>query len=77
MLWTWLKEPMYTANEGLVRIQYKCLIPIYVFPEIKLHNLIISNTNYNVLSPNVNMHRYINVGTMNEGAQFPFWEYTN
>jgi hypothetical protein len=24
------------ANEGPVRIQYKCLIPIYVFPEMKL-----------------------------------------
>jgi hypothetical protein len=23
-----------TANEGLVRIQYKCLVPIYVFPEM-------------------------------------------
>ncbi len=27
---------LHTANEGLVRIQYKCLVPIYVFPEIKL-----------------------------------------
>jgi hypothetical protein len=26
----------YTANEGQVRIQYKCLVPIYVFPEMKL-----------------------------------------
>ncbi len=26
----------YTANEGPVRIQYKCLVPIYVFPEMKL-----------------------------------------
>jgi hypothetical protein len=25
-----------TANEGLVRIQYKCLVPIYVFLEMKL-----------------------------------------
>ncbi len=25
-----------TANEGQVRIQYKCLVPIYVFPEMKL-----------------------------------------
>jgi hypothetical protein len=25
-----------TANEGSVRIQYKCLVPIYVFPEMKL-----------------------------------------
>jgi hypothetical protein len=25
-----------TANEGPVGIQYKCLVPIYVFPEVKL-----------------------------------------
>ncbi len=25
----------HTANEGPVRIQYKCLVPIYVFPEMK------------------------------------------
>ncbi len=27
---------LYTANEGPVRIQYKCLVPMYVFPEMKL-----------------------------------------
>ncbi len=26
----------YTANEGQVRIQYKCLVPIYVLPKMKL-----------------------------------------
>jgi hypothetical protein len=26
----------HTAKEGMVRIQYKCLVPIYVFLEIKL-----------------------------------------
>ncbi len=26
----------HTANEGPVRIQYKCLVPIYVFTEMKL-----------------------------------------
>ncbi len=35
----------YTANEGPVRIQYKCLVPMYVFAEMKLlfpkQNLII------------------------------------
>jgi hypothetical protein len=43
-----------TANEGPVRIQYKykCLVPIYVFPEMKLCSLLISKQNYNVLSPN-------------------------
>ncbi len=40
-----------TANEGLVRIQYKCLDPIYVFPEMKLA-LLFPKQNYNVLSPN-------------------------
>jgi hypothetical protein len=38
----------YTANEGLLRIQYKCLVPIYVFPEMKL---LLPKQNYNVLSP--------------------------
>jgi hypothetical protein len=32
------------ANEGPVRIQYKCLVPIYVFPEMKLRGLNISKT---------------------------------
>jgi hypothetical protein len=32
----------YTANEGPVRIQYKCLVPNYVFPEMKLCSLVIS-----------------------------------
>ncbi len=30
------KTPTYTENEGPVRIQYKCLVTIYVFPEMKL-----------------------------------------
>jgi hypothetical protein len=34
----------YTANEGPVRIQYQCLVPIYVFPEMKLCSLVISKT---------------------------------
>ncbi len=33
-----------TANEGPVRIQYKCLVPIYVFPEMKLQGFVISKT---------------------------------
>jgi hypothetical protein len=33
-----------TSNEGPVRIQYKCLVPIYVFPEMKLRCLVISKT---------------------------------
>ncbi len=35
---------LYTANEGPVKIQYKCLVPIYVFPEMKLCSLVISKT---------------------------------
>ncbi len=27
---------LYTANEGPVRIQYKCLVPIYVLPEMTI-----------------------------------------
>ncbi len=34
----------YTANEGPVRILYKCLVPIYVFPEMTLRGLVISKT---------------------------------
>ncbi len=33
-----------TANEGPVRILYKCLVPIYLFPEMKLRGLVISKT---------------------------------
>jgi hypothetical protein len=32
----------HTGNEGPVGIQYKCLVPDYVFPETKLHGLVIS-----------------------------------
>jgi hypothetical protein len=32
-----------TANEGLARIQYQCLVPIYVFPEMKLHECYFQN----------------------------------
>jgi hypothetical protein len=34
----------YTANEGPGRIQYKCLVSIYVFPDMKLCSLLISKT---------------------------------
>ncbi len=44
---------LYTANEGPVRIQYICLVPIYVFPEMKL---LFSKQNYNVLSPSTYTH---------------------
>jgi hypothetical protein len=42
-----------TANEGPERIQYKCLVLHYVFPEMKLLFL---KQNYNVLSPSPYSH---------------------
>jgi hypothetical protein len=33
-----------TADEGPVRIQYKYMVQIYVFPEMELRGLIISKT---------------------------------
>jgi hypothetical protein len=50
-----------TANEGPVAIQYLCLVPIYVFPEMKLSSLLISNNSktellYNVPSSNSYTH---------------------
>jgi hypothetical protein len=36
-----------TANEGPVRIQYECLVPTYVFPEMK--------QNYNALFTNFHL----------------------
>jgi hypothetical protein len=43
----------HTANEGPVKIPYKCLVPIYVFPEIKL---LFPKPKCNVLSPNSYTH---------------------
>ncbi len=40
-------------NEGPVRIQYKCLVFIYVFPEMKRLFL---KQDYNVLSPSSYTH---------------------
>ncbi len=53
-------RPSYhTSNEGPVRIQYKCMVPIYVFPQMKLVYCATSlflKQNYNVLSPNSYTH---------------------
>jgi hypothetical protein len=48
----------YTSNEGRARIQYECLVPIYVFPEMKLLGLVVSKIELfsNVLSPNFHIH---------------------
>ncbi len=43
----------HTANEGPVKIKYKCLVFIYVFPE---KNLLFPKQNYNVLSPSSYTH---------------------
>jgi hypothetical protein len=43
----------YTANEGPIKIQYKCLVSIYVFPEMKL---LFPKQNYNDLSPSSYTH---------------------
>ncbi len=45
---TIILNTLYTANEGQVRIQFKCLVPIYVFPEMEL---LLPKPNCNVLSP--------------------------
>jgi hypothetical protein len=41
---SWRQDRLCTANEGAVRIQFQCLVPIYVFPEMKLRSLLISKT---------------------------------
>jgi hypothetical protein len=42
---SWAEVVLSTADEGPLRlIQYKCLVPICVFPEMKLCSLLISNT---------------------------------
>ncbi len=46
---------LYPANEGPVRIQYKCLVPIYIFPEMKLL-FPKQKYMYNVLSPSSYTH---------------------
>ncbi len=40
-----IRSLQYTANEGPVRIQYKCVVMIYEFPEMKLRSLVISDRN--------------------------------
>jgi hypothetical protein len=43
----------YTANEGLAKILYKCLVSIFVFPEIKL---LFTKQKYNALSRSIYTH---------------------
>jgi hypothetical protein len=53
--WLLFSVSVYTAYEyeAPVRIQYYCLVPIYVFPEMKL---LFPKYNYNVLSPSSYTH---------------------
>jgi hypothetical protein len=46
------------AHEGPLSIQYKCLVPIYVFPEMKLCTVatLFPKQNYNALSPKSYTH---------------------
>jgi len=46
----------HTANERPVKILYKCLVPIYVFPEMKL---LLPKQNYCVLSPSSYTHIFV------------------
>jgi hypothetical protein len=48
----------HTANEEPVRIQYKCLVPIYVLLEMKLCSLVISKTEL-LCSLSQFLHSYI------------------
>jgi hypothetical protein len=45
-----------TANERRVRIQYKCLVPIYVFPEIKQ---LFPKQKYDIRSPDSYTHIFV------------------
>jgi hypothetical protein len=51
-----IRKTYYSANEGPVRIQYKCLVPIYVFPAMKMS---FPKQNYNVLSPSSYTRIYV------------------
>ncbi len=74
-----------TANEGPVRIQYKCLVPIYLFfPEMKL---LFPKQKYYVLSPSSYTHisvRYLYISRIGlsillKGNTYVdrSWEYVN
>jgi hypothetical protein len=55
---------LYTANEGPVRIQYKCLVPIYVFPEMKLCVLLISKTKLQYSLSQFHIHVHVSVSDL-------------
>jgi hypothetical protein len=47
---------LYTEIEGPMRIRYKCLVTIYVFPAMKLCGSLFPKQNYDVLSPNFHIY---------------------
>ncbi len=57
----------FTANEGPVRTQYKCLVPVHVFPEKKL---LFPKQKYNVLSPSSYTHKSV-IGLYNSRIDLP------
>jgi hypothetical protein len=75
-----LESVLHTANEGLVIIQYKCLVPIYVFPEMKMCSIVISETGQFLHSRICERFTY----TQDRSAYFAatkyvdrYWEYIN
>ncbi len=66
-----------TANEGLLRIQYKCLVPIYVFQEMKL---LFPKQNFNLLSPSSYTHisvRDLYTYFQDQSAYSAAWKYVD
>jgi hypothetical protein len=45
-----------TLQMKTVKIKYKCLVLISLFPEMKLRGLVIYRTELNILSPNFHIH---------------------
>ncbi len=57
----------HTANEGPVTIQFKCLVPIYIFPEIRL---LFPKQNYNVLPPSSYTHLSVSDLYIQDGSAY-------
>jgi hypothetical protein len=51
-------------NEGPVRIQYKCLVSNYVFPEMNLLGLVISKTDTVLNVRSFNFHIHVSVSDL-------------